>query len=390
MTPAARVQAAIEVLERIEGGMPAEKALLGWARSSRFAGSGDRAAVRDHVFDALRCWRSYAALGGAATGRGRMLGALRARGDAPEAHFDGARHSPATITAQERAHLAAPVTMPQTVALDCPDWLAPELCRSLGADFVPVMEALRRRAPVHLRANLLKCDREAALAALQAEDIAARPSPIAGTAIEVAGNPRRLRRTRAFTEGLVELQDAASQAVVEALRLAPGQRVLDYCAGGGGKALAMAARIGGRVHAHDADAHRMADLPGRAARAGARIERLDAAMLERQPPFDLVLVDAPCSGSGSWRRTPEAKWRLTPERLRQLHELQHSILLRAAGLVAPGGWLAYATCSLLETENESAIARFRQAAPGWNCAAQRRWSPSEGADGFFLAVMTPV
>lgn len=388
MTPAARIQAAIEVLDRIAGGLAAEKALLNWSRASRFAGSGDRAAVRDHVFDALRCWRSFAALGGAQTGRGRMLGALRKAGVPVERYFDGSRHGPHALTDSERAHLAAPVCMPQPVALDCPDWLVAQLRSSLGPDFVPVMEALQRRAPVHLRANLLKCGRAAAIAALEAQGFEAQPSQIAGTAIEVAGNPRRLRESTAFAEGLVELQDAASQAVVEALPLAPGQRVLDYCAGGGGKALAMAARIGGPVHAHDADPQRMADLPGRAARAGARITRRDAAALERQAPFDLVLVDAPCSGSGSWRRTPEAKWRLTPERLQQLRQIQQSILARAAGLVVPGGCLAYATCSLLESENEESVAGFLRAASGWSCTSQLRWSPHAGADGFFLAILT--
>lgn len=388
MTPAARLAAAIIILDRIDSGEPAEKALLNWARSSRFAGSGDRAAIRDHVFDALRCWRSFAALGGAPTGRGRMLGALRARGDEAELYFDGARHAPAALTAQERAHLSAPVNMPQNVALDCPDWLAPELRRSLGGSFAPVMEALRRRAPVYLRANLLKCDRAGAIATIDSQGIAARPSPIADTAIEVTGNPRRLRQSPAFAEGLVDLQDAASQAVVEALPLAAGQRVLDYCAGGGGKALAMAARIGGPVHAHDAETQRMADLPGRAKRADAQITMHETASLARQAPFDLVLVDAPCSGSGSWRRTPEAKWRLTPDRLRHLQQLQNSILARAADLVASGGWLAYATCSLLESENEAAVVRFCDSMPGWECVSQRRWSPEAGADGFFLALLT--
>jgi 16S rRNA (cytosine967-C5)-methyltransferase len=158
--------------------------------------------------------------------------------------------------------------------------------------------------------------------------------------------------------------------------------VLDYCAGGGGKALALAAR-GAAVTAHDADPGRMRDLPARAARAGARVE------IEAAPAgaFDLVLCDAPCSGSGTWRRAPEAKWRLTPERLAALTELQAQILDQAAPLVAPGGALAYATCSLLEAENGAQTADFLARHPGWQLENERRLTPLEGGDGFYLALL---
>lgn len=388
MTPAARVSAAIDILDAIAAGTPAEKALTGWARGSRYAGSRDRAAVRDHVFDVLRCRRSFAALGGGEDGRGLLLGALRAAGADIPALFDGARFAPAPLSERERAHLATPVRMPELVALDCPDWLAPELRQSLGADFAPVMERLRTRAPVFLRVNTARTDRDGAQAALAADGIRAVPHPLAATALEVVENARRVRGATAFAEGLVELQDAASQAVVEALALPDGLPVLDYCAGGGGKTLALAARGAGPLYAHDAIPARMADLDRRAARAGAAVTRLTSDKLDDAGPFGLVLLDVPCSGSGSWRRAPEGKWTLTRDRLDRLRAEQARILDDAATRVAEGGCLAYVTCSLLEAENAAQIAAFLARRDGWRNTRTLRLTPLDGGDGFYLAVLT--
>lgn len=376
MTPAARISAAIEILDAIRAGDPAERALTNWGRRSRFAGSGDRQAVRDHVFAALRCRRSFAALGGAETGRGLMIGALRAAGIAPETLFTGEGHAPAPVTEQPR-----PMTEEET--LDCPDWLAPRLRTSLGADFGAVMARLRHRAPVFLRANTLKVGRDAAIRALEAEGITARPGPLAAAAIEVIGGERRVAGSTAFRDGWVELQDAASQAVVEALPIAPGMRVLDYCAGGGGKSLALAAR-GAKVTAHDAAPARMRDIPERARRAGTRIALMPPPVTGR---FSLVLADAPCSGSGAWRRAPEGKWLLTEQRLADLLEVQSQILGKAAVHVAPDGFLAYATCSLLAEENAEQVKKFISKEGGWRLKSDRSFSLLDGADGFYLAVM---
>jgi 16S rRNA (cytosine967-C5)-methyltransferase len=387
MTPAARIQAAVELLDAILAGQPAEQALTRWARASRFAGSSDRAAVRDHVFDALRCRRSFAALGGAETGRGLMLGALRSRGATVAAVFTGQAHAPPELTGAEKAHLSEPVQLPPEASLDVPDWLAPALRESLGDDYAAVMQALRQRAPTFLRANLARATRAEAAAALAGDGIATRPHPLAKTALEVTENARRIQNSAAYRKGLVELQDAASQAVVEMLPLSDGQRVLDYCAGGGGKSLAMAARAGIEAFAHDADPARMRDLGPRAARAGVAIRQLATAALDGLAPFDLVLADVPCSGSGSWRRAPEAKWRLTPERLDELCRIQAGILEAVAGLVRPGGWLAYVTCSLLAAENQAQVAAFLAGRSGWRCQAARRLTPLDGGDGFFCALL---
>jgi 16S rRNA (cytosine967-C5)-methyltransferase len=383
MTPAARHAAAIEILDRFLAGAAAEQALTTWARGSRFAGSKDRAAVRDLVFDALRCLRSHAALGGAMTGRGLVLGGLRDRGGDASAVFTGEGYAPAPLTPVELAGGSNPQG---NEALDCPDWLAGPLSASLGAAFEPVMRLMRSRAPVHLRVNLAATTREAAAARLAAERVETRPHPLSPAALEVVAGARGVQGSDAFASGLVELQDAASQAVADALPLSPRSRVLDLCAGGGGKTLALAGRAAARFHAFDANPARMRDLPARATRAGATVTVIDDPA--KAAPFDLVLVDAPCSGSGAWRRSPEGKWRLDLARLEGLCATQAEILDAAAPLVAPGGELAYATCSLLEAENGAQVRGFLGRHPGWRQVTQRSITPLEGGDGFFLARLT--
>lgn len=378
MTPSARLSAAIAILDRVLDGEPAERALTNWGRASRYAGSGDRAAVRDIVYDALRQRRSAAALGGGLTGRGLVLGLMREAGQ--EALFSGEGHAPQPPGPADRGR-----PPDRAEALDVPDWLLPDLDRSLGPECGAVLGALRHRAPVFLRVNLGKSDRDAAMADLAAEGIVTRPHPLALAALEVTENARKVQASRAFQEGLVELQDAASQAVVEALPLSDGMRVLDHCAGGGGKTLAMAARARLRLWAHDINPRRMADLPARARRAGVEVTLTDRP--EADAPYDLVLVDAPCSGSGSWRRDPEGKWALTPERLEALVTEQARILERAAAMVVPGGVLAYATCSLIERENAGQISRFLAETPGWLQDRHLKLTPLSGGDGFFLSIL---
>ena len=386
MTPGARVAAAIEVLDAVEDGIPAEQALTRWARQSRFAGSKDRAAVRDHVFDALRLWRSTAALGGGETGRARMIGLLRQQGEALNALFDGSGHAPAPLDAAEIAAGAPPEARPDRWNL--PDWLMPEFERSLGREAEQAALALQARAPLSLRVNTARITLSAAMAALRDEGIETLENPLAKTALTVRDGARRLRGAKAYADGLVELQDASSQAVVAALP--EGVRCLDYCAAGGGKALALAAQPGRSVHAHDLEPRRMAGLPSRAARAGAAVPILTGAEVAGAAPFDLVLCDVPCSGSGAWRRSPEAKWRLTQEGLDALAATQDSILQKAAGYVQPKGWLVYATCSVLRCENHDRIDAFLTANPDWRCAHQRQFPISEAGDGFFTAHLTRV
>lgn len=380
MRPGARVAAAIAVVDAVLAGAPAERELTGWARGARYAGSGDRAAVRDLVFSALRRLRSSAARGGGMTGRAVLWGLLAEDG-APDALFDGTGHAPAPMTDGERAAMRAPSAVE---ALDMPDWLLPELRRSLGDRTEAVCALMRDRAPVHLRTNAARGTREEVAMALATEGIETRPHPLSATALEVVRGTRALRSSAVIAGGRAEPQDAASQAAADAVPLRPGARVLDWCAGGGGKALALAARSGGTVWAHDIDAARMADLPARARRTGADVRVLPPGKVGSG--WDAILVDAPCSGSGSWRRAPEAKWRLTPERLARLVATQGEILDAAAAALAPGGSLVYATCSLLRAENVDVAAAFA-ARSGMAVAHARDLTPLDGGDGFHLCVL---
>lgn len=383
MTPAARLSAAIEVLDRILNGQNAEPALIAWGRANRFAGSGDRHAIRDIVFEALRRKRSAAALGGGLTGRGLVLGLLRQRGEDPAAFFTGQAHAPAPVGQDETARPPLPLE-----SLDCPDWLAPRLERALGADFPSTMAALQDRAPLWLRVNLCRTTPEAARAALGAEGIEVRSDPALPAALEVLTNSRKINASEAYLQGLVELQDRASQEVVLGLGLSVGQSVLDYCAGSGGKTLALANQAKARFFAHDRDPRRMQDLPERAKRAGVEVRLLSDPALAA--PYDLVLCDAPCSGSGSWRRDPQGKWALNPERLEELCRIQAEILDRAARLVQPEGELLYVTCSLLREENEEQIDAFLRRAPQWGCLDQKRLALGAPGDGFFRARLRRV
>ncbi|MBN8291538.1 RsmB/NOP family class I SAM-dependent RNA methyltransferase [Rhodobacter sp. NTK016B] len=387
MTPAAREAAAMILLDRWLEGQPLEAALTNWARASRFAGSGDREAVRDLVFQAVRRRRSAAALGQGETGRAMLLGLARAAGR-DLSGWNGEGHAPSALTDDERALLAAPVPdLPRGVGLDCPDWLLPAFDAALGDQADDVLRLMQDRAPVFLRVNRARSTPEKVARDLAGDGIETRPHPLAETALEVTAHPRRLRNAKPMAEGEIELQDVASQAVALAFARQASElsvtKVLDYCAGGGGKSLALAAE-GLGVSAHDIDPRRMADLPARAKRAGATIRVL------QDPPtgaWPAIFADAPCSGSGSWRRAPEAKWAFTAERLDELQRIQDSILDRCAELTAPGGILGYATCSLFRAEDEERVAAFLQRQPGWQRLSELRLSPLDGGDGFFLAVL---
>ncbi len=382
MTPEARVAAAIGILDTILDGASAERTLTHWARQNRYAGSGDRAALRDIVFDALRHRRSYAWGRGGETGRGLMLGRLHNLGLDPNATFTGLGYAPPVLSDGEGEYHPLD-DAPDPVRFDCPDWLWPMLEASLGADTAPVLQLLQTRAPVFLRANTRRTNRTDAIASLASEGIEARAHDLSPTAIEVLTNPRKVQASAAFRDGEVELQDAASQAVTDVLiKELDGGTVLDFCAGGGGKALALAAGGASSVTAHDIDPGRMKDLPHRAERAGANITIVETP----KGQFDAVLCDAPCSGSGAWRRQPEAKWTLTPEALEGLTKTQVAILDQAMSHVAPGGCLAYATCSLLHCENGARADAFLARHAGWKETTRMALTPLDGGDGFFIAL----
>ncbi len=382
MTPDARLAAAVEVLDQVLTGAPIEKALTNWARQSRYAGSGDRAAVRDLVFDTMRKRRSCAWSGGGETGRGLLMGLLRLRGDNLATGFSGSRYGPAPVTADENAGFRDLTEAPLAVRCDCPDWLLPAIKKDYPADAASILSALRNRAPVFLRVNQRRITRDQARQTLAEDEIETRDHPLAETALEVMSNPRRVQNSKAFCEGLVELQDAAPQAAIEELRDHCGEDVLDFCAGGGGKALALAA-LGCQVTAHDANVGRMKEIPERARRAGVEIKVSE----EVRGKFDSVLCDVPCSGTGAWRRQVDAKWSLTSVRLNELCALQDEIIEDSSRLVKAGGALCYMTCSLLRQENSERVKAFVGRSPGWEIVVERQFTPLDGGDGFYVAIL---
>ncbi|MEM6588573.1 MAG: RsmB/NOP family class I SAM-dependent RNA methyltransferase [Pseudomonadota bacterium] len=389
MTPAARIAAAIEVLDQVFDGLAAEQALTRWARGARYAGSKDRAGVRDHVFQALRCRRSYAAMGGGEDGRAVMIGALRADDVDPGTVFTGEGHAPDILSAVETA--VTPATLSEAQSADLPDWLWRVFEADLGADAMAQARTQRNRAPVGLRVNIQMNTVLQTIEMLEGDGIIAMPVEACETALIVTEGARKIRQSQAYLTGAVELQDVSSQSAMARVTVPPGARVLDYCAGGGGKTFALAALAQNdpdpvRFFAHDIAPGRMADLPTRATRAGVEVTLLETSEIDRQAPFDIVLCDVPCSGSGTWRRAPEAKWRLTLDRLEELSRIQMDILQSSSKFLRPGGQLIYTTCSVLTRENADRIQAFSNAHPGQYDLQQQIQTPvSDIGDGFFYA-----
>jgi len=373
--PAARLQAAIELLAQVlAGARPADVVVADYFRQRRYAGSADRRAVQEMLYAALRARGLVAwGLGEAVAAEPRMLalgwrvGVLGEPPDELARLCDGGGHGPDPLTAVERARLqrlAEPVAGPPPAwaRANLPPWLHALFVERFGAAAEAECAALLERAPFDLRVNRLKADRAAVLARLAADGIAAAPGRFSPDAVRLAA-PLRLESHPLWRDGTLEVQDEGSQLVALLLGAQPGERVLDLCAGAGGKALALAAATGdaGLVVASDADPRRLAQASPRLARAGARSVRLLAAAGDGSEdaalggPFDRVLVDAPCSGTGTWRRRPEASWRLAPEELVRLLAVQAALLDRAADLVRPGGLVVYAVCSLLRAEGEAAL-----------------------------------
>jgi len=375
MTPAARLSAAIDVLTAIETDrVPAANALKDWGTAHRFAGSGDRAAISGLVFDVLRRRASSAFLLDDDTPRARALGMLRLeRGfdlAAIAALCDGARFAPQPLSEKERTALATRTLdgAPAHVAGDYPEWLDTYLERVFGATRAAEAAAMARRAPLDVRVNTLKTTRDKAhkaLAHLGAEPT--RWSPL-GLRIALGADARNpgLQAEEIFIKGGVEVQDEGSQLAALFTGAEPGEQVIDLCAGAGGKTLALAAMMGGkgRLVATDHDKRQLAPIHERLSRAGVHNAEVRAPkgaadpVADLGPTSDLVVIDAPCTGTGTWRRNPDAKWRIRPGALEVRLKGQAEVLDRAAGLVRPRGRIAYITCSVLEEENGDQIKAF--------------------------------
>lgn len=379
VTPAARAQAAVEILDQViasarEDGPPADAIVSAYFKTRRYAGSKDRRAVRELVFRAVRHAAELPA-----SGRAALL-------PIAEELFDGTGHGPAPASADE----------PRAAEGVVPAWIQPLLSPLVEPGEWP---ALIERAPVDLRANLARTDREA-----MALHFGAQPTPVSPWGLRLAPDTN-VTADEAFADGLVEVQDEGSQLIALACDPAGQSLMVDLCAGAGGKALALAAaNPEARIIACDTSRARLTKLAPRAERAGAAIEtrlldqpREAEGLADLQGKADLLLVDAPCSGSGTWRRNPEGRWRLTGERLERLEALQRRVLDLAAPLVRPGGTLVYAVCSLLAREGRDQADAFLSRhsgfvaedipmAVGRSDGVGRLLTPGhDGTDGFFIA-----
>ena len=429
MTPAARLSAAIEVIDTIESQrVPAAQALKEWGSSHRFAGSGDRAAIAGLVWDVLRRRASSAWIMDDDTARARLLGMLKVeRGmdaDAIAALCDGSRFAPQPLTDAERAALASRTTddAPPPVAGDYPEWLDPYLAQTFGDDRAAEAAAMASRAPLDLRVNTLKARREKLLRSLAHLNAKETPWSPLGLRIELGADARNpgIHAEEDFIKGAIEVQDEGSQLAALFSAAKPGEQVIDLCAGAGGKTLALAAKMGGkgRLIATDRDKRQLAPIHERLSRAGVHNAEVRAPKGEADPladikaSADLVLIDAPCSGTGTWRRNPDAKWRIRPGALDIRLKDQIEVLDRAARLVKAGGRIAYITCSVLPPENSGQVRAFVARHPEFSVQAPEQtasvlWDKAEafaeaalrteegwlmtprrtGTDGFFVSIL---
>jgi 16S rRNA (cytosine967-C5)-methyltransferase len=375
MTPGGRLSAAIEVLDTIlTHHRPAADALADWGKTHRFAGSADRAAIGNVVYDALRKKLSTAARMGADSSRALVLGTVGAawglNSEGVAAIVTGTAHDPAALTDIESAALARPLApeTPAQIRADLPDWLWPSFVAAYGEDgALAEGEAFARRAPVDLRVNPLKSRREKALKALEPFGAVATPfSPfgIRMAAAEASGRTPNVQGEPGFQKGWFEIQDEGSQiaALIAAAAAGPSSQVLDLCAGGGGKTLALSAALAnkGQIFAYDSERMRLAPIHERLQRAGARnvqvLQSRPVALDALKGKMDCVVIDAPCTGTGVWRRRPEAKWKLRPEALEKRITEQRALITQGVGLLKTGGRLVYITCSLLPAENQDQVA----------------------------------
>jgi 16S rRNA (cytosine967-C5)-methyltransferase len=392
MTPAARLSAAIEVLSDIETRRrPAGDALKDWGLTHRFAGSGDRAAIAGLTYDTLRRRASSAFLMGNDKPRAVLLGMLRRERDLAvetiAALCDGSRFAPAPLSGDETARLAAASLdgAPPHVLGDYPDWLDSRLAATFGDERGEEGAALASRAPLDLRVNALKADRDQAAEALA--DLAPEPTRWSPWGLRIAlgadAKSPAVHAEPAFLKGLIEIQDEGSQLAALLAGAKAGEQVVDLCAGAGGKTLALAAEMEnhGQLYATDSDKRRLAPIHARLERAGVRNVQVrtprasEDTLTDLAGKADLVVIDAPCTGTGAWRRNPDAKWRVRPGALSERLAQQSETLDRAAGLVKPGGRIAYITCSVLAEENGAQIAAFVARCSGFSIVP-----PSEVAE----------
>lgn len=414
MQPSAHIQTAIEILSNVlDSPLPADRQVHEDLRARRYAGSKDRAAIFEWVFKVLRHKARFAWRTGAEDARSLMLGALLEEGRSPaeiEEIFNGERFHPRALDAREKVLITtpAPAEMPAWVKGEYPEWMEAGLTRAFGDTLPAAMAAMQDRASVDIRVKGGAAARDALRETLTTEGVTATPLPYSPLGLRLSGEKiGSVKNHAAYTSGTFEFQDEAAQIAALLCDARPGLNVLDIAAGTGGKTLALAdlMKNKGKLVASDIASRRLNQLNHRAAKAGAEVVETT---LKPTGLFDRVLLDAPCSGSGTWRRQPELRWRITEDKLKETIRTQSMLMDRAANHVAPGGWLIYATCSVLPSENADQVKAFLSRRQGYTVIPVRDvWAKisgnpavppgmgdfftaaphTTGTDGFFAAIL---
>lgn len=391
-----RVQAAIEVLSDMETRKrPASEALKDWGLAHRFAGSGDRNAIGNLVYDALRKKTSTAYAMGEETPVNLAFGALHRQWGTSleqiqEAFLDDKFAPEIPVDALKASIEKDFAFAPPHEQADVPEWCANLMEESFGEDWISEAEAMAERPPLDIRVNTLKSNREKVAKELVKAGVEPTTVSKNGLRIAAGSGAKRLPNVTAdaaFQKGWFEIQDEGSQIVSDLVFAQAGEQVLDYCAGAGGKSLALSATMQnkGQIHAYDINKRRLAPIFERIKRAGTRnvqVHNAGSDLKEFENKFDRVLVDAPCTGSGTWRRRPDSKWKLTPETLAARQQDQIKVLDEAMKFVKPGGFLSYVTCSIFQEENEEQVYGFGERHKGWELlSAGEVWQDLYGVDG---------
>ena len=387
MTPAAQIFSASQILQEILEGKRANSSLKQWSKKNRYAGSKDRRAISDFVYDSLRIKRSaLSKIKAPHSGRNWAVGVLLEANEDLEKYFNDETYASSRLTEEEKFAIkkAREYTNPPDVEFNIPAFLWQTWTADLGGDALTVAKALCKRAPSFLRVNIRKTTIEKVQKILSGDSIQTEQHPSVLTALLVIDGQNKIKKSKAYIDGLVEIQDASSQASVINLPRDNKLKVLDYCCGSGGKSLALDAWTKGKIFAHDISPDRTLDLKTRAERSNAHITKISKPIKER---FDVIFCDVPCSGSGSWRRDPDGKWKLNANKWQNLLNTQIEILNEAKEHLKKDGILVYATCSVLLSENYKQLEKFCLINPEFEIKKAQQLLPSDLGDGFFYGFL---
>ena len=383
-------QSVIEILDTYLDEAKINFVLRKWAIKHRFAGSSDRRKIKDIIFDIIRQKKSCEHVGGGFSGRNLLIGYLKLKGTELSSVFDNSKFGPKELTIKEQNINVDFSNLSNIYELDFPSWLIPILRRSLQSEFNNVVKALRNRSHVQLRVNLKKISRLNAIKKLKKNNIECEINELCSTALNVLSGAQHILTSPCFENGFVELQDAGSQLVSESIEINYNDKVLDMCAGAGGKSLAIScgAELDATYFAWDVNFDRMKDIDARSKRAGVKIEKV--IKLSSKSFYNKIIIDAPCSGSGSWRRDPEGKWRLDEDILENYVKTQKELILKGLKLLAPRGQILYITCSILDIENGKLIDDLISSVLSLRLVRSISLVPSSKSDGFYGAVLEKV